>query len=515
MAKEILKGREARLRVKAGVDRAANAVAPTLGAVGMTALIEWPGLDPVTADDGITILRNLEFADPYENMGLQLLKKGGMRSSAEGGDGTATTTVLTQALAAAAFEEVGSDSHKIREVRERLDAGLVEALAYLNAMSVPVEDKDIERIAEVSSLDADVATLVAQAVRTVGSTGAITVEKGAKLGYYLETVKGMRFEKGLISPYFINDPENTQTVLIDPYIILVDRTVSLNEQIIPLLSDIGVGTHILLVATDVAGMALASLAKNAMDGIASIACVMNPYNASPARDFLFDLAALTGATVVSEEKGMRLEDMRKEICGRAEKIVVTRDRTTVIGGKGTPSVRIKELQSKIEETTSDFQKGELKDRLAALTGGIGVIRVGVYTDTEYNAKKYKFDNAVSSTQAAMQEGVLPGGGVALMEAGNQHSDSMFSVAMLAPFNQMCENAGMEKCKNAVFAEGKGYGIDFVLGETVHMMKAGIVDPHKVVRTALESAVAITKHLINFETAITVARETTGINDKTA
>jgi len=509
MAKEILKGREARERVKAGVDRAADAVAPTLGAVGMTALIEWPGLDPVTADDGITILRNLEFTDPYENMGLQLLKKGGMRSSAEGGDGTATTTVLTQALASAAFEEVGEDSYKIREVRERLDAGLVEALAYLDTLSVPVEDKDIERIAEVSSLDADVAKLVAEAVRTVGSTGAITVEKGAKLGYYLETVRGLRFEKGLISPYFINDHENTQTVLTDPYIILVDRTVSLNEQIIPLLSDIGIGTHILLVATDVQGMALASLAKNAMQGIATIACVMNPYNASPARDFLFDLAALTGATVVSEEKGMRLEDMRKDVCGRAEKVTVTRDRTTIIGGKGNPGERVKELQTKLESTTSDFQKGELKDRLAALTGGIGVIRVGVYTDTEYNAKKYKFDNAISSTQAAMQEGVLPGGGVALMEVGNQHSDFMFSVAMLAPFNQMCENAGMEKCKNAVFADGKGYGIDFVLGETVHMMKAGIVDPHKVVRTALESAVAITKHLISFETAITVVKDTDG------
>lgn len=506
MPKTILKGKEARDKVKAGVHKAAEAVAPTLGAVGMTALIEWPGLDPVLADDGITILRNLDFSDPYENMGLQLLKKGGMRSSTEGGDGTATTTVLTDAMVEAAFAEVGEDSHKIREVKERLDKGLEEALAKLKDMSIPVKDEDLERIAEVSSLDPEVSKLVAQAIRTVGATGAITVERGAKLGYSVETVKGMRFERGLISPYFINDPENTQTVLEDAHIVLVDRTISLNEHVIPLLTDIGVGHHVLFVATDVQGMALATLAKNAMQGIAQIACVQNPFNATPGRDFLFDLAALTGATVVSEEKGMRLEDMKKDVCGRATKVIITRDRTTIIGGKGDPTARVAELTNKMEDSTSSFQKGELKDRVAALTGGIGVIRVGTYTDTEYNAKKYKFDNAIASTQAAVQEGVLPGGGVALMDIANHHTDIMFRNTLTRPFEQMCDNAGMPDRKGKTMVGDFGTGIDFRSGETVNMIEAGIVDPHKVVRTALESAVAITKQLVGFETAITIEKD---------
>lgn len=518
MPKTILKGKEARDRVKAGVHRAAEAVAPTLGAVGMTALIEWPGLDPVLADDGITILRNLDFSDPHENMGLQLLKKGGMRSSAEGGDGTATTTVLTDSLVDRTFAEVGEDSHKIREVKQRLDLGLEDTLRHLDAMKVAVRDEDLERIAEVSSLDPEVAKLVAEAIRTVGATGAITVERGAKLGYTVETVKGMRFERGLISPYFINDPENTQTVLEDAYVVLVDRTMSLNEHVIPLLSDIGVGKHVLFVATDVQGMALATLAKNAQMGIAQIACVQNPFNATPGRDFLFDVAALTGATVVSEEKGMRMEEMKKDVCGRATKIVITRDRTTIIGGKGDTSARVAELEVKLGKTTSDFQKGELRDRIAALTGGIGVIRVGTYTDTEYNAKKYKFDNAIASTQSALQEGILPGGGIALATAAIMAKDPIFQVALLAPLSQMAVNAGMDPLEVLkVLTERQPlkridsnalafFGYDFRSGEVVDMEKAGIVDPHKVVRTALESAVAIAKQLVGFETAITVEKD---------
>ena len=518
MPKTITQGKDARDRVKAGVHKAAMAVAPTLGAVGMTALIEWTGLDPVLADDGITILRNLDFSDPHENMGLQLLKKGGMRSSTEGGDGTATTTVLTDAMVEATFAEVGEDSHKIREVKQRLDLGLQETLRHLDAMTVAVKDEDLERIAEVSSLDPEVAKLVAEAIRTVGATGAITVERGAKLGYSVETVKGMRFERGLISPYFINDPENTQTVLEDAYIVLVDRTMSLNEHIIPILSDIGVGNHVLFVATDVQGMALASLAKNAAQGIAQIAAVQNPFNATPGRDFLFDLAALTGATVVSEEKGMRLEDMKKDACGRATKVIVTRDRTTIIGGKGDPSVRVAELTKKMEDTTSPFAKGELKDRIAALTGGIGVIRVGTYTDTEYNAKKYKFDNAVASTQAAVQEGILPGGGIALATAAIMAKDPIFQVALLSPLSQMATNAGMDPLEVLKVLTDRQplkrvdsnalafFGYDFRTGEVVDMEQAGIVDPRKVVRTALESAVAMTKQLVGFETAITVEKD---------
>lgn len=509
MNKTITRGKEARERVVVGVNAAADAVAPTLGPIGLTALIEYPGLDPITADDGITILRNLEFADKHENMGLQLLKKGAMRSSTEGKDGTATTTVLTRAFVNEAMDEVGDDSSKIREVKERLDKGLEQSLKCLADMKQDVKDEDLERIAEVSSLDPEVAKLVAEAVRTVGPTGAITVEKGAKLGYSLETVKGMRFERGLISPYFINDHENAQTVLEDVHVILVDRVIATNEQIVPLLQSIGTGTNILIVATDIQGVALGTLATNAMKGIAFIACVQNPYNASPAKDFLFDLAAITGATVISEEMGMKLENATKELCGKAEKVVITRDTTTVIGGKGDTSVRVKEIEGKIDGSTNDFGTMKLKDRLAALTGGIGVIRVGAYTDVEYNAKKYKFDNAIASTQAAVQEGVLPGGGVALWNAASLSTDDIFIKALHAPFFQMMENAGME---SAEYPKGT-IGTNFHTFEEVDMFEAGIIDPHKVVRTALESAVAMTKQLIGFETAITIAEQNT--NGETA
>jgi len=506
--KRITQGEEARGKVLAGVNKAADAVAPTLGPVGLTALIEFPGLDPIVADDGVTVLRNLQFADRHENMGLLLLKKGATRSSDQGGDGTATTTVLTRALANEAVAEVGGDPSKVRLVKERLDRGLEEARAHLKDMSVPVEDGDLERIAEVSSLDKGVAGLIAEVIREVGPTGAITVEKGAKLGCSHEVVKGMRFPKGLISPFFINDHENAQTVLEDAYVVLVDRTVSTNEQIVGLLNSIGTGNSILIVATDVNSVALGTLAKNAVSGIAHIACVQNPYQASPARDFLFDLAAITGATVISEEMGMRLDEATRLLCGRAEKIIVTRDTTTVIGGKGDPTARAKELENKLADSTSEYGSAQLRDRIAALTGGIGVIRVGAYTDTEYNAMKYKFDNAIASTQAAVQEGIVPGGGVALNEISSLVGDPMFYKALAAPLAQMAKNSGFHDFPET----GRGVGIDFKSGRQVNMLEAGIVDPHKVVRTALESAVAMAKQLVGFETAITEAED---ISNETA
>lgn len=498
--KEISQGHAARLRVKAGVDKACDAVRPTLGPIGMTALIEWPGLDPIECDDGVTILKNLEFKDHYENIGLQLIRKAALRTSAEGGDGTATTTVLTQALTHEAFKEIANDSSKIREVKERLTAGLAQTLSILADQKRDVSEDDIERIASISSLDTDIAKLIAEIIKEVGVNGVITVEKSPQLGYSKEVVKGARFDKGFISPYFINDQEHKQTVLNDPYIILVDRKVSTNEQILGLLNSIGTGKDILFVADDVDSVALATLAQNAVSKIANIACVRNPYTASRASDFLFDIAALTGATVISEQSGMRLDAMTAEVCGRAEKVIVTQHTTTIIGGKGAPEARIAGIQSEIALTTSEYAKAMLEDRLAALTGGIGVIRVGAYTDTEFHAKKYKFENAVNATQAALQEGILAGGGTALLEVSTKVSDRMFKKALQAPINQMFTNAGME---TDGFVLLDGQGVDFKNKTVVNMFEAGIIDPFKVTRLALESAVAIASTLVGMETAIVV------------
>jgi len=509
MSKEISFGHEARLKIKAGIDKACAAVAPTLGAVGMSAIIEYPGLDPIDCDDGVTILRNLEFKDHYENIGLQKLRKAAIRTSTEGGDGTATTTVLTQALVSECFKEIANDSSKIREVRERLTKGLEEVLTELTKIKREVSQDDIEKIATISSLDPEIAQIIAEIIKEVGVNGVVTVEKGAKLGYSKEIVKGARFDKGLISPYFINDPEHERCVLEDVYIVLADRKISTNEQILSLINSIGTGKSILFIADDIDSVALATLALNAQQGRAKIACVRNPYSASPARDFLFDMAALTGGTVISEEKGMKLDEATVDLCGRAEKVIVTRDNTTIIGGISKEDLkdRIKAIEGKIDETTSEYVKKMLEDRLAMLTGGIGVIRVGAYTDSDFNAKKYKFDNAINATQAALQEGILPGGGVALWSISSFVIDQMFRNALKAPIKQMSFNAGMnanEALNRLPALTEEGY--DFKNKEIVNMFDAGIIDPFKVTRLALESATAIASSLVSIETAIVIEDE---------
>lgn len=511
MSKEIKFGHEARMKIKAGVDKAADAVRCTLGPVGMTATIEYPGLDPIDCDDGVTILKSLEFKDRHENIGLQKLRKAALRTSSEGGDGTATTTVLTQALVSEAFKEIANDSSKIREVKERLEKGLVEVISDLSKIRREVKEEDIEKIASISSLDPEVAKLIADIIKEVGVNGVVTVEKGAKLGYSKEIVKGARFDKGYISSYFINEPETQSVVLNEPYIVLVDRVISTNEQILSLLNSIGTGKDILFIADAVQSVALGTLAQNAMNKIANIACVQNPYSASRARDFLFDMAALTGATVISEEKGMKLDTSAVAVCGRAEKVVVTRDSTTIIGGKSGNALgsRIIGIKSEIEGSTSEYLKLMLEDRLACLTGGIGVIRVGAYTDTEFNAKKYKFENAVNATQAALQEGILAGGGTALAHVSGMR-ESMFKNALIAPIKQMAINAGIE-WENVIGNIRSNHhmpdlGTDFISKKQVDMFEAGIIDPFKVTRLALESAVAITCSLITMETCITIEDE---------
>lgn len=500
--KQIITGQEARNRIKAGIDKACSYVAPTLGAVGMSAIIEFKGLDPIEADDGVTILKNLKFKDPYEQFGLQKLRKGAIRTSTEGKDGTATTTVLTQALVNEAFKEIQGDSSKIREVKERLEAGLKETIAELSKIKRNVSMDEIEKVANTSSLDPEVSKVIAEIIKEVGINGVVTVEKGAKLGYSKEVVKGAKFDKGLISPYFINEHNTQSTVLEDVYIVLVDRKLSMNEQIIPILTSIGTGKDILFIADAIDSVALGTLTYNAQNKIADIAGVTNPYTGSRARDFLFDMASLTGATVISEEMGMKLTEADVKLCGRADKVIVTRDHTIIIGGRGEPQERINAIRSEIEATTSDYQKLMLQDRLAQLTGGIGVIRVGCFTDTEFNAKKYKFDNAISSTQLALQEGIVAGGGLALL--GLEIKESMFSNILSIPFKQMANNAGIhpEIALSKLNGRFKTDGYNFKTKQIVDMFDSGIIDPFKTIRLALESATNCAMTLIACEIAIT-------------
>lgn len=508
--KEILKGHEARLKIKAGVDKACDAVRPTLGPIGMTAAIEYLGLDPIECDDGVTILKNIDLKDHYEQIGVQKLRKGAIRTSSEGGDGTATTTVLTQAFVEEAFKEIATDSSKIREVKERLEKGLADTIEALRGLKRDVSEDDIERIATISSLDPEIAKHIADIIKEVGIHGVVTVEKGHKLGYSKEIVKGARFDKGMISPYFITNPNNGTAELEDAYIVLVDRKVSSNEQIINLLNSIGTGKSILFIADDIDSVALATLASNAVNRIARIACVRNPFSASRGRDFLLDMAALTGATVISEEMGMKMNEATADLCGRADKVIVTKDSTTIIGGKAGEKfdARVQEIKDLIENTPSEYERELLEQRLASLVGGIGVIRVGAYTDTDFNTKKYKFENAINAAQAALQEGILPGGGTALLTASASAKDPIFKLALQAPFKQMTFNAGIHP--DVAFANlaphpiGSGY--DFKNKKVADMFEVGIIDPFKVTRLALESAIAIATSLITIETAIVVVDE---------
>lgn len=516
--KEVITGYEARLRIKRGIDKACNAVRSTLGAVGMTAIIEHKGLDPIICDDGVTILKSLHFKDPYENMGLAVLRKAAIRTSEEGGDGTATTTVFAQALVNEVFKEIGKNSSKCRDVRERLQKGLEETVANLEKTKRDISEDDIEQIARISSLDSEVATLIADVIKEVGINGVITVEKGSKLGYSKEVVKGARFDRGIISSYFINQPEKEQTVLENPYILIADRKISTNEQVLPIMKQLtnSGNKNILIIADDIDGLALASLIRNnstvssineqgqTMVGTFNIACVRNPYNSSRARDFLIDIACITGGTMISEQAGMKLDTTKIEQLGQAERVIVTKDKTTIIGGKSREALqeRIRAVEKQIEETTSEYEKMMLEERLACLTGGIGIIRVGTYTDTEFNEKKYKFDNAINSTQAALQEGIIAGGGSTF--ARMNVNEKMFKNSLIAPLRQMSINAGMnpdkiiKKVKKPMFS---GWGMDFKAKRFVNMYQSGIIDPAKVARIILESATHIASTLASIETSI--------------
>jgi chaperonin GroEL len=522
MAKLIEIGLKAKLKIKKGIDQAANAVRPTLGAVGKSAIIEYGGFDPIISDDGITVLKNIEFKDKYENVGAQLIRKIAQRANDEAGDGTSTATVLGQAFIEQALKEIGNDSSKSREVQERLQAGLKEVLGKLSLIKENIKDKDIERIATLSCLDSEMGRLIADIFRQIGHKGIITVEDNHGIGYASEVVKGMRFNKGFVSPYFINSQEKAQSVLENPHIILIDRKVSINDHIKSILESILTtgNTNILLIADAIEGEAFASLVINHQRKAFNIACVQAPFTGQRNKEFLNDIALLTGATVISEEAGMKLENCGFNLCGKAQKVIVSKDNTTIVGGAGDQeqiNLRAQKLEAEIKEATGEYDKQILKERLAGLTGGIGVIKVGAFSDTERKAKKYKTEDAVNATKAALEEGVVAGGGTALAFIAKTMKDKMFQEALTVPFRQMAVNAGMfdkrtwkEKLlRRQPKTDGllervqrvRNYGFNFKTKDFCNLLESGVLDPVKVTRLALESAISIASTLITVDTVI--------------
>jgi len=489
MSKEIKLGHEARTKIKAGIDKAVNAVLPTLGKVGMSAVIEFNGLDPIIADDGVTVMRNLEFSDRYENMGMMLARKIATQTSSKAGDGTSTASCLGQAIAHEAFKRVGKKDQNIPKVVRELEEGLEEAKSILNTMRREVGEDDIRKIATVSSLDSEIGALLEAMIGEVGTDGVITAESSPTVGYSSEVVKGARFNSGFITPYLVTDPEHARCDIEDVVVVLVGRNVSINKQIAPLFEHLleNGKTRVLLIADDIEGEALASLVMNHQRKAFQIACVKNPYTATRSREFLEDIAVLTGATVISEQNGLKLEDATVEQCGTAERVTSTEEETTIVGGGGKEEdidSRAKSIDMKLKETEVEHDRDNLQERIATLKGGIGVIRVGAYTETELKAKKYKIENAINSTKSALEEGVLVGGGIAMKQVSEMTNSPIFRKALKAPIKQMAKNAGMS-----------------VKEFEKQVDPYEVMDSHKVQRLALENAVSIAKQAVTIGTAI--------------
>lgn len=506
MSKTILKGFEARERIKAGIDESADAVRPTLGAIGMSAIIDLGGYDPIESDDGITVLRNLDFKDRYKALGHKMLRKASQRTNDEGGDGTSTTAVVTQALVESVYREIGHSSEKIIDVVNKLDDGLKEAIQSLSDVSRMVQDDDIERVATIASLDDEIGRIIAKAYNEIGRDGIISIEESPIVGYSSEVVRGARFRKGFISPYFVNEPEKLQCSLQNPWVLIVNRRIAVNSQLKILDAIVKSGnTDLLIIAENVEGEALASLILNTQRKAINCCCVTPPYTMDKNREWMNDIAVLTGARVVTEEAGVLLENIDASFLGQAEKVIVTKDTTTIINGVGNPEeidVRANSVRTMLATEMLESNKQFLRERISVLTGGVGVIRVGAITDTELRAKKYKVEDAVNATKSALEEGIVEGGGTAYARiAAELPKDHLFKEALLSPLRQMCVNAGEDFSDIYIKIVKTDQGYNFKTKQFEDMFETGVIDPFKVMRLALESAVSVAKSLARGEIVI--------------
>lgn len=491
-------GTDGSKRILKGINIVTDCVAPTLGVVGKKAILDAGHLDPIFADDGAKILNMIDIEDRWEQMGNRLMRKIVNKMHHKAGSGRTTSAVLARAFANEAYKEINKGKDQ-REVVERLEKGLAQTLELLSKLKREVKDEDIKRLALTESLDTEVADIISKAILELGRTGVITVEESNKTGLSLEITKGMRFKKGLISEDFINDREKNRCVLANPYILIADRRIATNFQIKNILEAIvATGkTDLLVIAMDIEGEARASFAINHARRAMNIACVQAPHKGQEQKDFLTDLAILTGGKVVSEEAGLMLDKVGLEVLGTANSVIVSKDETIISGGNANETIlndRISVIQALIPEKV-EWDRKVLEERLASLTSGVGVIKVGAFTVDELRLKRDKIEDAVNSTQLALDEGIVAGGGSDLVRVAKLHTDPMFQRALLAPFKQMEKNAGMNQSffrKNTVkqLQNNKEKGYDFKSKQLVNMFEAGIIDPYKVERIALETAISI-------------------------
>jgi len=519
-AKEIRFGEDARAKMVRGVNVLANAVKATLGPKGRNVVLEKSYGAPTITKDGVSVAKEIELADKFENMGAQMVKEVASKTSDNAGDGTTTATVLAQALIREGMKAVAAGMNPM-DLKRGIDKAVVAAVAELKNISKPTaDDKAIAQVGTISAnSDESIGNIIADAMKKVGKEGVITVEEGSGLDNELDVVEGMQFDRGYLSPYFINNQQSMSAELDDPFILLHDKKISNVRDLLPVLEGVAKsGKPLLIVAEEVEGEALATLVVNTIRGIVKVCAVKAPGFGDRRKAMLEDMATLTGGTVISEEVGLSLEKATIKDLGRAKKIQVTKENTTIIDGAGESSAiegRIKQIKAQIEETSSDYDREKLQERVAKLAGGVAVIKVGASTEIEMKEKKARVEDALHATRAAVEEGVVPGGGVALIRAlaavgkltganeDQNHGIVIALRAMESPLREIVTNAGEEPSVvlNKVKDGSGNFGYNAQTGEYGDMVAMGILDPTKVTRTALQNAASIAGLMITTEAMV--------------
>jgi chaperonin GroEL len=524
MAKQMLFDEEARRKLKTGVDTLANAVKTTLGPKGRNVALDKKWGAPTITHDGVTVAKEIELEDPFENMGAQLLKEAATKTNDVAGDGTTTATVLAQAIVTEGLKNLAAGANPML-LKQGIELAAEKVVESILGSAIPVDGKqDIAHVATISAADPEIGNLIAEVMDKVGKDGVITVEESKGLAFETEYVEGMQFDRGYISPYFITDPETMESVLEDPFILIHDKKISTAQDLIPVLEKIvQVGRrNLVILAEDVDGEALATLVLNKLRGTFNVLAIKAPGFGDRRKAMMQDIAILTGGTVITEEMGRKLDSATLDDLGTASKITSSKENTTIVNGGGSEDDikgRINQIKAEIDNSTSDYDREKSQERLAKLAGGVAIIGVGAATEVELKEKKHRVEDALSATRAAVEEGVVPGGGVTLINAIDaikdlSHADADINTgiailrrALEEPMRQLARNAGQDGAiiisevrRNDTNIKHKGYD---VLNDTyIDMMEAGIIDPAKVTRTAVQNAASIASMILTTEALIT-------------
>ncbi|MCD6568318.1 MAG: chaperonin GroEL [Dehalococcoidia bacterium] len=520
MAKQLLFSEEARKSLKNGVDTLSDAVKVTLGPRGRPVALDKKFGAPSVLDDGVSVAKEIELPDPFENMGVQLVKQAATKTNDQCGDGTSTATILAQSIISEGFKNIAAGADAMA-IKRGVEKGVIAVVDALKKKAIPVAGKEqVAQVATISAIDEDIGNLIADVMEKVGKDGVITVEEGKGLEFETEFVEGMKFDRGYISPYFITNPEQMRAELEDPCILITDKKITAINDILPALEKIVQTTkNIVIIAEDVEGESLATLVVNKMRGTLSPLTIKAPGFGDRRKEMLQDIAILTGGTVISEEVGRKLDSVTLDDLGRARRVVSDKENTTIVEGKGKPAdieARIKQIRAQLDKSTSDYDKEKLQERLAKLAGGVAVVKVGAATETELKERKHRVEDALSATRAAVEEGILAGGGISLIDAipaldkldlkGDEATGAaILKRALEEPLRCIATNSGKEGSVivDAVKKSAAGIGYDALKDEMgVDMVKNGIVDPLKVTRSALQNGASIASMILTTEALVT-------------